>query len=370
MLLLRSAHPPSVAEPLWLDKRMLIHCEQQTKRHRLQGAFFVATIVFSFVCCCARSSYAQTTYTSRSLEWLVTDADMVLSGRVTEVSREPIDNGRHWSVVTVDVGDVFKGHRAATVRFVVGPYVSDPFDQWRESDTNILWFLKRREGRHEDELSELNAILERNDTELYGELGWQAIPLEAQVDQPQRPRPPIITIDLRLLETSEEILDAVREAVAFDEEHGAADTEHVLQLFGPIVAQTGYPADANYLLIPVDARLEAFAQRLIESTNHFVPTLEDQSQLDERRLQHIRNSLRREGAEALGYFSSEENAGILRRLLNDGATLVEVSERDGTTIRHRVYHVREAAYETLVDWGVDVEAPILRERHFETKGDH
>jgi hypothetical protein len=72
--------------------------------------------------------------------------------------------------------------------------------------------------------------------------------------------------------------------------------------------------------------------------------------------------LRAEGAKALTYFKSESNIAILKALLNDSASSVE-QPRSGTADRpQRVYIVREAAYNVLMRWSVEVTPkPLLRE---------
>lgn len=121
-------------------------------------------------------------------------------------------------------------------------------------------------------------------------------------------------------------------------------------------------------MVPIDARLEAVARRLIASPGDFLPAdrprpkdAEDRER-QERLAQGEKDLLRRQGVRALAHFQSKENVAALKPLLADPAAWVQTVERNGLPgVEERVYHIREAAYEVLRGWGVDVERPVLRE---------
>jgi HEAT repeat protein len=93
-------------------------------------------------------------------------------------------------------------------------------------------------------------------------------------------------------------------------------------------------------VVPVDDRLERQARQWTRSEDWL---------------------LRKEGAKALGYFRSDENVAILKRLLDDPSYSTEVKEEGGQVIEiARDYFVRAAAYASLQKVGIHVAKPVLR----------
>jgi hypothetical protein len=91
--------------------------------------------------------------------------------------------------------------------------------------------------------------------------------------------------------------------------------------------------------VPVDSRLEAQARKWLGSAD---------------------KDLRVLGASALVYFRSDENAGMLKGLLNDPATSEHQIIARGAERRERVFEVRAEAWSVLDAWGYHVSQPVTR----------
>lgn len=171
----------------------------------------------------AGAAAGQVGYTACSLEWLVADADVVVCGTVVDVVREPArEDAWAWEVVTLDVRGVLKGDKADRLTFVVHALkTDDTLRKWKEARPDQLWFLQRPaadDGRAEPPDARREAVrvmgLYKTDLQSPG-LGWGVCRLGPKAaGDPDRPPPPYLTMDLRLLKTSEDILKAVRETAA------------------------------------------------------------------------------------------------------------------------------------------------------------
>jgi hypothetical protein len=71
---------------------------------------------------------------------------------------------------------------------------------------------------------------------------------------------------------------------------------------------------------------------------------------------------RTEGAAALKYFKSEENIARLKELLRDADPYIREPAESSLGVEVRTYTVRKAAFETLKYWGVTVEKPVFEEK--------
>lgn len=298
---------------------------------------------------------AQMGYQACSLEWLVADSDVVVRASVAGVERAPVvheDDGvfrnpEVWKTVTLRVRETLKGEPAGSLTFVERTFAFDQIvEGWKDAGREQLWFLVRDREREGDG----DEVAARSRLRPHGG-GWSVIRLGPPVPEERGFRalpPPIFTMDLNVLEEPKEILEAARSAVAHAGQRGRT-RGHEITLPRAIMQRSGTSGDANSLTVPTDPRLEALAQRLIESPGDFLSKAERP---------FYRDSLRLEGAKALRHFPNEENIPLLKSLLHDPAFSIHVSP-DGT--KARVYDVREAAYEALHSWGVVVEKPVLRE---------
>jgi hypothetical protein len=319
----------------------------------------------------------QVGYTAPSLECVVADADVVVRGTTESVSRGEVVGGSALKLLTLDVTETLKGEGAKRLRFAVQAGGEEKtVEIWKEAGGETLWFLSRRKpaGTREEpngEYPELLAFLDRHGTDLYTSLGWSATRLGPRGSEQERrsPPPPYLTLDLRPVATPDEILDAVRHAVAQEGKRKPVHHHNMDLIPRSIIERSGSSGDANRFIVPVDHRLNAAARRWIESPDDFLPPIDQYRKNDrgDHRMAEAwrrgdRHWLRLEGARALQFFKSDENTALLKSLLDDLETSVHTSGGGNEPeVKERVYDLREAAYGALRDWGVEVSKPVLRE---------
>lgn len=319
-----------------------------------------------------KAASAQLGYHLNSLELLVGESDVVARGVVTGITRHRIDEHWEWSIVTLDVGGILKGHDLKRLTFGMKTSPSNKMlEEWMESQRDAVWMLRRTPADDDPDGEgdrESLRILRRYQTDFYARGdGWGAMLIDGRTTEGPPP-PPILTMDLRLLGTPEEILAAIEEAVHADESVPRPVRQHDMSLPRMIVQQTGRSGDANRFSAPVDKRLEQFARRLIESPHDVTSELQQREANEESRrsnvtyLGGIESQLRVEGVKALEYFKSDENTAILKGSLDDPTLWFRTTLGEGeTSTKERVYVVREAAYQILQSWDIAVDEPLLKE---------
>lgn len=319
------------------------------------------------------------TRTYCSLEWLAADADVIARGVIANVERQERPKDRVLLIVTLAVHESIKGDTLDSITFPVETLASDRrYDAWKAARQEQLWFLKANSA-FELKIGEQA----RNDANRfpfvpYGQ-GCSVLRLDAAVQEESsfsRLPPPILTLELSLLDQPREILAAVRDAVA-ESRHpdlaggdaGGALKQHALWLPRCVAQRCGSSGDVNYLIVPVDRRLELLARRLIAEPEEFAnggiapygdPT---RASLKIPPGAAIQAAMHKEaGIRALAHFRSDENIAALKQQLNDPSWSIHTIESGaGPDKSERVYLVRKAACEVLQQWNVHTPAPVLRE---------
>jgi len=267
-----------------------------------------------------------------SLEWLAADSDVVVRATVANVAPDSSESYDVWYTVTLKVHETLKGTHRATIKLIVRRWRSDEdLAEWRKQRREFLLFLVDSK-RYEREESG------------YTKFKWapqfvsHGVPAFVHFDEKAKSNP--LTLDLKVPTERQDIIERTRAAVA-----AAADAKptvkYVFRWYGGIVFWT----------FPVDRRLETAARRWIRSPNDFMPSGAN-----------VEGFLKAEGAAALRHFKSEKNATILKTLLNDPAVTHKLEEDRWQAAEVREFYVRQAAYETLQEWDVPVEKPVLREQ--------
>jgi hypothetical protein len=257
-----------------------------------------------------------------SVEWMAADSSLIVRGTVIaeQVNEEP--QGFVWHTVAFRVDETLKGEHRPTVKFIVQTNTIDKeIGRWREDRRPLLAFL-------DDSPRVVARWLSRK---------WARYPFAPRtgyrkgsfLELGRQGTTTCYTLELRALAGTEPTLEATRNAIL-----GPVSTarlySHTLMIPGE---------NLKRLTVPVDSRLEAQARKWIASAD---------------------KNLRVLGASALIYFRSDENAKLLKSLINDPASwehqlVSEVAER-----RERVFEVREEAWSVLDAWGVQVSHPVTR----------
>ena len=136
------------------------------------------------------------------------------------------------------------------------------------------------------------------------------IPADANSFETSKTPLALLTIDLRVLKTSAEMLAAIRTRLAETEGSGPVRW-HEIEVPEQIAKGTGFSRDQNLLRVPVDGRLETVARRLVRNPAEFFENNDEK----------VRHSLRREGVKLLRLFPSEANLTILRTWLENSSSI-------------------------------------------------
>ncbi|NQT39357.1 MAG: hypothetical protein HQ581_17805, partial [Planctomycetes bacterium] len=197
----------------------------------------VPAVAAAVIAVAAEVSFAQVGYTLASLEWLAADADVVVRGSIVDVSRDPPDGQWVWLTVTLKVDETLKGEHAPRVKFAVRTLTADErYQQWKDSGQQQMWFLAGTNDAMKP----------------YGGGGWSMIRLGPAVPGEaifSRFPPPIMTMDLSVLEEPDEILKAARAAVRDGRQRKRA-RRHSIWLPRAVAQRTGRSGDVNRLIVP------------------------------------------------------------------------------------------------------------------------
>jgi len=292
---------------------------------RISSPVLALAVTGVFLCAGELGAQNQMPLQLTSLEWLVADSEVVVRGVVVDVAADT-----HWNVVTIEVAEALKGAKAQRLKFAMHKF--DQGDaalaQWRQSKRELLWLLKRQDSAAPGEAPDREKLLARHKIDLYatffprrpGEAWLPAIPLGPPQEQEAQQPLPFLTIDLRLLKTSDELVKAIRTAIAAPQGDGKVRSYSV-SLPPEIAERTGFSRAQNYLTVPVDRRLEEFARRLIQTPGDYMPKLDSEKRsvtaAEGIAFLNRQQALRLEGVKALRLFPSEKNVAIVRLWLDD-----------------------------------------------------
>jgi len=189
-----------------------------------------------------------------SLEWLVADSEVMVRGIVVDVAVD-----KNWNLVTLDVRESLKGAKTERVRFAVYQFATGDaaLAQMKQSKQEQLWILKRQDSGVPGEAPDREKVLGRHKIELYapflpGRPGEPALPVfplgSSEPDAGTRP-PSFLTIDLRLLKTSDEIVKAIR--TTLEETQGQEPARaYSVSLPQEVALRTGFSRTYNQLTVP------------------------------------------------------------------------------------------------------------------------
>lgn len=300
--------------------------------------------------------------TQVSLESRLARADRVVRGTISNVERLPGEGDLFWERVTLDVSETIKGEAAAELTFF--HQTRDRFAHHQDimdAGLDYLWFLvtpRRYElgwhGPITDDIPEDALFLPANGHTI-------ALDHPIELDRGTKPPYPVATMDLTTPRTPEEILTCARDAAAHEREHGEPTAHHGIDIAGLDPARVApISGDGNFVLVPVDARLERLAHRLVASPEAFAALLassaDDQAQ---RRHAWATTALRRQGLTILAlHFPTEANAALFVPMLESEHAVIRRGAELGEPARI-TYPMRSLAYTALSGMGHDVPEPEL-----------
>jgi hypothetical protein len=339
----------------------------------------------------------QTGYGYNSLEWMVAKSEVIVVARVTDVNRESVNSrpvsGGQRITVTLEVNETLKGQPPRPLQIAYNTLYGQGRDieALQSAGGTQLWFLVANEDRGK---KAGDVILSFPGADTRFPLSpfpsnWDHLtlgPFLPEIAKLTGPTPPWFRMNLDVLESPYQILDAVRDELRAGSNTGSPAKLASIRLPIELVAWIGQRGSGlDGLTMPLDARLEALAREWIahpekvlaergegfykrEAEKELTAKWRDRLSAaatsaerakvedDRRRAQEsVRDTLRREGIRALANFRSAENVKLLRPLLEDETTLR--STRDGIHFTE-IYLTRREAYAVLKQWGVDVPEPV------------
>jgi hypothetical protein len=263
-----------------------------------------------------------------SLDWVVADSDLVVYGKLVENKRVRDKNKIIWSTVTVEVIEILKGDKPEKLQFIVAHASEPPSDRIAEMvdhKAEALVCLVKSE-RYKDK------------GEDYATVPWALRQSQLQmdhtlVDLSDNSGALVVPMDARLLNRKDDILKAARAAGAA----APAGTKPATQarLRAPASSEPVRKlasGDAVWIFAPATARLEDQGKDWLKA-----------KEID----------YRAEGVRVLRPFKSDANVALLKELLQDPQSV-----SDG---KLKKYPVRQAAYDVLREWKVDVPRPVVEE---------
>jgi hypothetical protein len=280
--------------------------------------------------------------TAESIEWVLATSDRVVVGKVVKVDTVTAETGQNYQAITVAISRTLKGASAERDTFLVPPYVNTDFArQWMDEGVPIVFCAVKTAGpRAPIFASPFAWVLRDNhngtDTVLLGKSQheWTGCI-------------PVLTHEFDVLTDSDKIVNYLEKTVKASPNNKDVRSHQLEVPVDTAVFKRLYFLGTVHLIVPVDEQLEAAGRRWCRSES---------------------GRLRAEGAKALGYFNSRENADILRSMLNDPASMRRMacdpepgqsgSEPGRWT---KVYYVRQAAFDSLRKFGAPVNEPILTE---------
>jgi hypothetical protein len=280
---------------------------------------------------------------AESLETILAASDRVVVGKVSNIEDVLDSQHKQYQVLTVEISKTIKGSTEKTVSFVMPAYIERLYaTQWREEGIPIIFCLKANNGKRVPFSGDRFKWVIRDDgngscTILLGKSKnyWTGCK-------------PAFTCNFDVLTEPRALLEFVESTVKVQRNEPITHYYSVAVPGGSAAAeQLANPWSRNWLIVPVDKKLEALGLTRCASKSPIY---------------------REEGAKIVGHFKSDKNIKILKTLLEDSSTsdctlhqTVPGKEALQLVYRKKVYSVRKAAFESLQMLGVNVDRPVLEE---------
>lgn len=245
---------------------------------------------------------------AESIEYVVANADVVVIGKLTEWGDTKEILGSDWRNVTIAVKETLKGDTWQPLRV----YVANPesvLSKWKDGTHRLLVAIQRDD-------TPTGTVIDLTDEKLE-----------------------TVTADFTFVRKPEDVVRIAKETVR--RMPGVRRTLGVrIMLPYDAIGDTRWAGHHGLgVIVPVDDRLEKRAHEYIRGDDS------------------IRRS---DGIKALRFFKSDENIERLKMLLDDPDSGYLRHPTNNMGVEVRQFTVRKEAFETLEQWGVRVEKPIMR----------
>ena len=262
-----------------------------------------------------------------SAEWLMASSDIVVRGKITDVTIALSKNREAWDKVTVKVTETLRGEHQDTIDFVVqqpsGEFSTQHLRQFIGGGDVLLFLVKgdahKKTGPEQFADVVLTPHEETQPYDLSGKYPFAVPNLEFKAMS--RPDD-LLTLVQKIAKENPATEKTKRLTV-----HVPFETDAFRKLWG---------GSSVLLTAPANPHLEGLAKAWLES-----------KKLEYRTI----------GVRALGEFKSDANIKLLKSLLASPDS--EEITSNGKQLRH--YPLRHYAFEALERWGVQVQRPVTDE---------
>ncbi len=268
----------------------------------------------------ARAQHSLPPLQLSSLEWAIADSEVVVRGVVVAVAADA-----HWNIVTLDVREMLKGAKTPRLQFAAYRFAKGDAGLARaavQARAAVAAQARRSEGggrRPRTRKAARPPQARPARTVRARPTRAPALPViplgPSQAEDGLQP-PAYLTTDLRVPKTADEMVQAIRTAIARTQGQQRVRS-YVVTLPHEVAQRTGFSRPNNTVLVPVDDRLETLARRLVQSPGDFLTKHNAEN----------RYALRLEGVKALRFFPSEKNLAIVRAWLDNPAAVAPFKDR-------------------------------------------
>jgi len=276
-----------------------------------------------------------------SIEWVLANSDRVFVGKILKVDKITGTDSKDYQLATVAISKTMKGERADRVTFLLRHYIfTDYANQWREEGIPMLFFLVQNDGKRIPvPAKKVTWVLREYDT----------FPSAILLGKSKHKRTGSITVLTRKFEV-------------------LTDKAAILKFVEQTVKATAKdPSPRSHTLIPPENTPDAWRELFAHSSVDFkVPIDKKLEVLGRLWCKSASPWVRREGSRILRHFKNEKNVDILKSLLDDPSTAEAHFSRSvpnkrllELVWRKNLYYVRQAAFDSLREQGVEVDKPVL-----------
>lgn len=250
---------------------------------------------------------------AESIEYQAAHADHIVLATIVDIS--DFDESTGTVEVELSISETLKGEHSDKRRITL-QYPKSIVETWTSNEHELLLF-----GRNDNPVC--LSVIDLSGEELV-----------------------VLTEDLVALTDRKAVVEQAKRAIAQLMHH---ESRGGFSLAVPYEAVAGTSLGIYYgtggrtqVVVPINEKLQTRARKLA-SSDRYLECLD--------------------GANALSYFKNDENIAILKGLLDDPKWAYERHAQYNFGIEVHHFGIRKAAYESLKEWGLDIERPVFREEH-------
>ncbi len=303
--------------------------------------------------CLAGTASSQSAYIHWSFEAMAVRARSIFQGVVIGVKTPPAPPNTNPQIeFTVHVGKVLKGVPGKTVTFTGNLYGrrEERYNLWKATKAKFLWFDLGLNDFAPDTTPHVQGLIAPQLFESWNEFRLSPPDRDEEKLKNYDERLPtgILGMDIQAYKSPEEVLDRLK---SFLSTHPGNPPLVEFMIPNSIAQKINYDFGSNRLVIPAVSGLETILLELIRAPGSVLPVVHTEWEEIWIRAHCVR---------LLGYFKSKNNVMLLKSLLTDsGKGHWDHFPFTPENADRTYFWTRQAAYDVLTLWGVNVLKPDL-----------